>query len=318
MLLWGMNVTWLKIIVSNGDPLTMQTMRVLLAGITVFIILLLMKQKLLVPEMPWKYIFIGCFFGVICHHVFLAYGIERTSAMKTAIISGLSPLFTAFIAVVFKDTIMTKTKFIGFSLGGIGVLIAVVHDVTQLSKLQIGDFFVFMSFFLQAFSFIAIRRATKIIPPMLMTGWMLIMGSSVLLIFTMIVNPTSYQSFLSLTPFVWTIFLLSAILATAIGHTLYNLCIKHIGAAESAIFTNFNTMFALIGAALFLHEVITLQQLLGCFIIISGVIIGASNLELKAFRLRIWRTTIQQDEGIKEKNKESADSLSKEEETLHE
>lgn len=315
MLLWGMNVTWLKIIVSNGDPLTMQTMRVLLAGITVFIILLLMKQKLHVPNMPWKYIIIGCFFGVICHHVFLAYGIERTTAMKTAIISGLSPLFTALIAVIFKDTIMTKTKFIGFSLGGIGVLIAVVNDVTQLSKLQLGDFFVFMSFFLQAFSFIAIRRATKVIPPMLMTGWMLIIGSTVLVIFTTMTNPTSYQSFLSLSPFVWTIFLLSAILATAIGHTLYNLCIKHIGAAESAIFTNFNTMFALIGAALFLNEVITFQQLIGCFIIISGVIIGTSNLELKAFRLRAWRSTRQQEEGLQEKNNESDETLSKEAKT---
>lgn len=315
MLLWGMNVTWLKIIVSNGDPLTMQTMRVLLAGITVFIILLVMKQKLFVPAMPWKYILIGCFFGVICHHVFLAYGIERTTAMKTAIISGLSPLFTAFIAVVFKDTIMTKTKFIGFTLGGIGVLIAVVHDVTQLSSLQLGDFLVFMSFFLQAFSFIAIRRATKIISPMLMTGWMLVIGSTALLIFTTFTNPTSFRSFLSLSPFVWTIFLLSAILATAIGHTLYNLSIKHIGAAESAIFTNFNTMFALIGAALFLNEVITFQQLIGCFIIIAGVIIGTSNLELKTFRLRGWRTSSQQDVPLKSKNEEIDEALSKEVET---
>ncbi|MEO4054423.1 DMT family transporter [Solibacillus sp. CAU 1738] len=290
MFVWGMNVTWLKVIVSNGEPLTMQTMRVFLAGITVFIILKLMKQKLYVQGMPWKYILIGCFFGVICHHGFLAYGIERTTAMKTAIISGLSPLITAFIAVVFKDTIMTKTKAIGFALGGVGVLIAVVDDFTALFKLQLGDFFVFMSFFLQAFSFIAIRRATRVIQPMLMTGWMLVLGSSVLLVFTTIIYPTSFGSFLTLSPFVWTIFLLSAILATAIGHTLYNLCIKHIGAAESAIFTNFNTMFALFGAALFLNEIITWQQLIGCFFIIAGVVIGTGNVDRGVFKRMIsWR-----------------------------
>ena len=72
MFLWGMNVTWLKVIVSNGDPLTIQTARIFLAAITIFIILKLTKQPLYVKGMPFKYILIGCFFGVICHHVFLA------------------------------------------------------------------------------------------------------------------------------------------------------------------------------------------------------------------------------------------------------
>lgn len=281
MFLWGMNVTWLKVIVSNGDPLTIQTARIFLAGIVIFIILKLTKQQLYVKNMPFKYILIGCFFGVICHHAFLAYGIVRTTAMKTAIISGLSPLFTALIAVVFKDTVMTKTKLIGFMLGGIGVLFAVVDDLTELTNLQLGDFLVFMSFFLQAFSFIAIRRATTTISPMLTTGWMLLIGSSILLIFTLVTNIQSYTAFVSFSPLLWLIFFLSAVLATSVGHTLYNLCIKHIGAAESAIFVNFNTIFALIGAALFLHEVITLQQFIGSLIIIAGVIIGTSNLEEK-------------------------------------
>ena len=279
MFLWGMNVTWLKVIVSNGDPLTIQTARIFLAAITIFIILKLTKQPLYRKGMPFKYIFIGCFFGVICHHVFLAYGIVQTTAMKTAIISGLSPLFTALIAVLFKDTVMTKSKLIGFALGGVGVLFAVVDDITELTNLQLGDFLVLMSFFLQAFSFIAIRRATEVISPMLMTGWMLLIGSSILLIFTFATSLRSYGAFVSFSPFIWLVFFMSAILATSIGHTLYNLCIKHIGAAESAIFVNFNTIFALIGAALFLHEIITLQQFIGSLIIISGVIIGTSNLE---------------------------------------
>lgn len=279
MLLWGMNVSWLKMIISNGDPLTLQAIRIFLAAITVFVLLICLRQKIFVPNMPWKYIIIACFFGTICHHAFLAYGIDKTMAMKTAIISGLSPLFTALIAVLFKDTVMTWTKFIGFTLGGIGVLIAVVKDVTSLLELQQGDFFVFMSFFLQAFSFIAIRRGTYTISPLLMTGWMLLIGSLILLMFSIIVQPQSFVVVSNLSWGIWGILLLSAILATGIGHTLYNLSIKHIGAAESAIFTNFNTVFALLGATLFLKEAISIQQLIGCLFIVSGVIIGTGNVD---------------------------------------
>lgn len=288
MLIWGMNVSWMKLIIMSGDPLTLQGLRVFFAALTVFLILKLMKQPLTVMDMPWKYILLACFFGVICHHGFFAYGIEQTTAMKTAIISGMSPLFTAFVAVIFKDTVMTRTKVIGFLLGGIGVLVAIVRDFSDLLNWSLGDVYIFLSFFLQAFSFIAIRRATRIMQPMLVTAWMLLIGSSILLLVSLLINPSSFTVFTKLPPFVLIIFLLSAILATGVGHTLYNLCIKQIGAAESAIFANFNTVFALIFSALLLGEVITLQQFIGSIFIIVGVVVGTGNVE----RFLKWRGKI--------------------------
>lgn len=288
MLIWGMNVSWMKLIIMSGDPLTLQGLRVFFAALTVFLILKLMKQPLTVMDMPWKYILLACFFGVICHHGFFAYGIEQTTAMKTAIISGMSPLFTAFVAVIFKDTVMTRTKVIGFLLGGIGVLVAIVRDFSDLLNWSLGDVYIFLSFFLQAFSFIAIRRATRIMQPMLVTAWMLLIGSSILLLVALLINPSTFKVFTKLPPFVLIIFLLSAILATGVGHTLYNLCIKQIGAAESAIFANFNTVFALIFSALLLGEVITLQQFIGSIFIIVGVVVGTGNVE----RFLKWRGKI--------------------------
>lgn len=285
MLIWGMNVSWMKLIITSGDPLTLQALRVFLAALTVFLILKLMKQPLTVTNMPWKYIMLACFFGVICHHGFFAYGIEQTTAMKTAIISGMSPLFTAFVAVIFKDTVMTRTKGLGFLLGGIGVLIAVVRDFSDLINWALGDVYMILSFFLQAFSFIAIRRATRVMQPMLVTAWMLLIGSSILLLMALLINPSNFTVLTKLSPLVLTLFLLSAILATGIGHTLYNLCIKQIGAAESAIFANFNTVFALIFSALLLGEIITLQQFIGSVFIIVGVIVGTGNVE----RFLKWR-----------------------------
>lgn len=279
ILLWGLNVTWLKIIVSNGEPITIQSVRIFLAGITVFLILLLMKQKVFVKNMPWKYILIGSFFGVICHHAFMAVGIEQTTGTKTAIISGLSPLITALIAVIFKDTVMTISKLVGFLLGGLGVCIAVIQSFHEILNIELGDILVFLSFLLQAFSFIAIRRGTRTISPLLMTAYMLTIGSVILLISSLFIYPTSLSAFMTSDFQFWSIFILSGVFATGVGHSLYNLCIKHIGTAESAIFVNLNTVFALFGTALLLNEIISIQQLIGTMIIIIGVIVGTSNIE---------------------------------------
>ena len=290
MILWGINTPWMKIIIASGDPLTLQATRVFIASLVIFIILKSLRKSLLVPNMPWKYIWIGAFFGVMLHHGFYAFGIDKTTAMKAGIINGLSPLFTAMAAVIFKDTIMTRTKFIGFALGFSGILVAIVKGWNDLFAWEIGDIYIFLSFFLQSFSFIAIRRATKVIQPMLMTAWMQFVGSLVLVAVAIIIQPSNFLVFTTMPSNVFIIFLLSGIVATGIGHTLYNLCIQQIGAAESAIFSNFNTIFSLIASAIILNEVLTLQQFFGCLLVVLGVLTGTGNME----RLIRWRRTAKQ------------------------
>ena len=285
MLCWGLNVTMLKVLTANFEPLIMQGVRVFIAGATVFLLLWLFKQKLSVPNMPWKPIFVATFFGVICHHFFMAVGIAGTTATKATLICGLSPLITALIAIVFRASTFTVFKTIGFILGFVGIGIAVVDDMSNLASLELGDLFVFLSIFLQAFSFFAIRKGTEVIPPILMTAYMLTIGSAVLILMGLIYDAKAYAKFLHVDLSVMGIFIASAVLATAIGHSLYNIAIKHIGAAESAIFTNFNTVFALMGAYIFLGEKMHMQQYIGCLLIIAAVIVGTGGVDEK---LRRW------------------------------
>ena len=281
MLWWGLNVTMLKVLTAHLDPLIMQSVRITLAGITIFLLLFLFRQKVYERQMPWKSIFIALFFGVVCHHSLLAIGIAQTTATKTTLICGLSPLLTALLAIIFRASTFTTFKTIGFLLGFIGIGIAVVEDPTNLTSLSLGDFYVFLSIFLQAFSFFAIRKGSQVISPILMTAYMLVIGGSVLIGMGLIYDASAYQAFLQIDGTVWAVFVASAVLATAVGHSLYNLAIKHIGAAESAIFTNFNTLFALIGAYIFLGESMHAQQYIGCAFIICAVIIGTGGLDIK-------------------------------------
>ena len=75
------------------------------------------------------------------------------------------------------------------------------------------------------------------------------------------------------------IFFASAIIATAIGHMIYNNAIGKVGVAESAIFINFNPFFALIGAVIFLDEQITASQIFGFIFILVGVLFGSGAFE---------------------------------------
>ena len=115
--------------------------------------------------------------------------------------------------------------------------------------------------------------------PVLLTGYMLFIGSLVLFVMGLIMEPSGLASLTNTTPYIWVIFLFSAIFATGLGHMVYNYAISQIGAAEASIFLNLNTLFSIVGAALLLGEIIKPVHYLGFILIVSGVILGSGTLE---------------------------------------
>lgn len=279
MLFWGLNVSLLKLLINEIPPLVMQGTRIFVAGITLFIILLVLKKQIIYKEMPWKLLLLASFLGVIAHHSLLATGMQETTAIKTSLILGLAPLITAIIAVLTRSTSLTVISFCGFVIGFIGIVVAVVDNVSEVVSVVAGDFLVLVSIIAQALSFFVIRRITLTIPPIVVTAYLLTIGSLILMVFSFIINPKSYAVFTQLDMTIWGVFIFSAVFATAVGHSLYNSMIKKIGTAETAIFTNLSTIFALIGAAVIIGEEIHLSQIIGCLLIVIGVLIGTGGVE---------------------------------------
>lgn len=279
MFFWGINVSLLKLLVNEISPVVMQGTRIFVAGITLFLILLIWKKQIIYKEMPWKLVFLASVLGVIAHHSLLATGLQQTTAIKSSLILGLAPLITATIAVITRSTSLTKIRFFGFVIGFAGISVAVVDDVSAVTGLVFGDLLVLASIIVQALSFFVIRRITLTIPPLVLTAYMLTIGSLFLMLFSVVITPKSFEIFLNLDTTLWGVFIFSAVFATAVGHSLYNLMIKRIGTAETAIFTNLSTIFALIGSAAILGEDMHISQVIGCLLIIIGVLIGTGGLE---------------------------------------
>ncbi|WP_269758008.1 DMT family transporter [Thalassobacillus sp. C254] len=133
----------------------------------------------------------------------------------------------------------------------------------------------------QALSFIFIRQATSTISPALMTGYMFIVGSFFLLGLSVVFEPNGIKEMFTAPLYVWAIFIGSAVLATALGHQLFNGAIQKIGAGETAVFNNFVPFFGLVSSALLLGENITMPQIASFIFIVIGVLFGTGYVEKK-------------------------------------
>lgn len=279
MMIWGFNVSAIKVIIQDFMPITITALRIFTASITAFVVLGFMGIFRLPKGSEWIFILGGTVLNVVFHHYFLAAGLTRTTATNAGLILGMGPLLTVIMSMLFLRQKPTIIRVIGFILGTLGVSFTVLAGSTGISSVNLGDIQVLLSIFSQALSFILITQAAKSMDTRLLTGYMLFIGSIVLFCISLWREPNGLASLTNGTTFVWLIFLYSGVIATGLGHLIYNYAIGRVGPAESSIFLNLNTFFSILGAVIFLNEVLVIAHFIGLILIISGVILGSGGLE---------------------------------------
>lgn len=276
MIVWGLNVVFVKVLVHEFPTATMTAFRIMVAGLVNMCIVLLSRKMKKMTKQEWVYILLGTFLGVVCHHYFLAQGLVLTEASSTVLILALSPVTTFILAVLFLGDKLTKWRSIGIGLAFIGVMFI---QGGGSFNIHLGEIYVFIAMFVQAISFIYIKKASHTLDSIQITALMLLIGSFGLFIISFIIEPGRIGEMFGASAFNYFIFLVSAILATAIGHVIFNAAIQRIGAGQAAIFNNFVPFFGLISAAIFLGENIYWYQSFGFIFIVFGVLFGSGYAE---------------------------------------
>ena len=278
MVIWGFNLPLLKYLVTVVSPVTMTSLRIFLAAITVFIILSAFRIVRLPSRAEWKYVLLGSLLNVVLHHYFLNIGLVRTTGTNAGLILGTGPILTVISVAVILRNYPSKIQWLGL-LSGLAGVSSVVLASGGVSGLALGDSFIFIAILTQVLSFLVIAKAAKTLDPRLLTAYMLLFGSLMLFLISLIQEPGEIRAFATVPPVFWLGLVTSAILGTAVGHMLYNYSVGQVGPSKAAIFINLNTLFSLLGSALFLGESITIRHLIGLILIITGVILGSGAAE---------------------------------------
>lgn len=279
MVVWGFNVVAIKALVSHFPPVLITSLRIFTAAIVVFIFLFYGKlfKKLTVKQLGA--IFMASLFGVLGHHIFLAIGLTQTTASNAGLILGLVPLATSICAILFLGDRLTILRFIGILFAFVGVSFIVLNGNSKLGGFSFGDILVFGGVITQAISFVLIKKLTTAMESRQVTGVMLVFGAFLLFFSSLILEPGEVNQLSGQPTYIWLVFFASAIIATGVGHLIYNYAIHRLGAGETAIFINLTPFFALVGSAFFLGEQILVTQIFGFIFIIIGVVLGTGTVD---------------------------------------
>lgn len=278
IVIWGLNVVMIKYL-AFFPPALIAAIRMSIAALTLLPIVLWKTGKVKITPKDWGYITAVGITSIALHQIFIAWGIQHTTAGTASLILGLNPLATALLAIPVLSEKLTKRKALGIILGFTGVLLVVATNSQGVSFNGWGDLLVFISMLLYVIGGLLIRKVTaRGIPVLTVTAYSHLIASILLWATAATIYPIDVFLHIDTRPFTWLVIGTSAVLATGIGTLGWNYGIRQLGAGRTAIFLNGMPLTSLLFAALLLDEDLKIYHAVALLLIIMGVYLGSQKV----------------------------------------
>ncbi len=279
MVLWGVNVSAVKVLTVSFEPLTLAALRMVVACVALSAIVLWRRGGLPVLSARQLVVLTACaFLMVYANQILFAQGLSRSTATNGALIMALSPLVSALLAALVFSERFTPRRILGVALGFGGVAAVVLsHPGAGLSSAGIGDLMLALAVVSFAIGGVGVQRLARQIDALSMS-WVIYMIGALMLVVHAALGPSPLGA-AQLSPgapgaWPWALVLFSGIAATAAGNLIWNRAIAVIGIARTAVFLYWVPVFGVGFAVLLLGETPTWWHLLGFAAVMTGTWLG--------------------------------------------
>ncbi|OWW18906.1 DMT family transporter [Noviherbaspirillum denitrificans] len=261
--IWGAAFLFMRIVAPVLGALWTAELRVAIAG-TAMLIFMLVTGRNMQFRANWKqYLILGTLNSAIPFALF-SYAALTLPAGYSAILNATSPLWGALVGAAVLGETLTTRKIAGLVTGVIGVaflvrlgpaafspqvMIAALACVTAALCYGIAGAY-------------SKKKSSGIAPPLMATGSQL--GAALALLPFASLSPIRGE----ITPFVMVIVLMLALLCSAVAYFIYFRLIADLGPTKALTVTFLIPLFALVWGAVFLHEEINFNTLVGCALVV--------------------------------------------------
>ena len=273
-ILWGGSFFFIEVLVEHLPPLTIVTLRVGLAAITLWLIILARKYEIPSTLKAWTALIIVGFLNNALPFTLITWGQTHINSGLSSIFNATTPFFTVLVAgALLADERVTQNKLLGVLIGILGVSILIGLDALKgITGSLFGQLAVLGAAISYAFAGVFARRfkALGISPLMVATGQ--VTTAAFMLIPLTILIDKPWNLTLPPTPIIGAMLGL-ALLSTVVAYILYFRLIASAGATNAALVTFIIPISAILLGVFILGETFTATQALGMVLIGLGLIV---------------------------------------------
>ncbi|WP_236249647.1 DMT family transporter [Lysinibacillus sphaericus] len=267
-LLWGGNFVVAKTLVAHASPLTLTTVRWLIAVIVLVPLVWWKEKKLVPPKQAIVPLMLMGVTGVAFFNIFQFLALERTTSTNAGLISTMNTISIALFSFVLLKEKITKWQLSAMILSLFGVVLVLSKGDWQLLldfQFNTGDLWMLAAVCVWGLYSVCSKWAMQTTSPLMATFYAGIFGVLMLLPFT----STDFTFTNVNTSFILSM-LYTGIISTVVCMVFWNIGVQKLGATTSGIFLNFNPIFTALLAYLFIGENMSWLQGIGGLVVIVG------------------------------------------------
>ena len=261
-LCWGTSFAIIKDIIDAIPPFTLMMLRF---GFSTLLLSLLYGARLrgMTRRHLRNSLAIGGFLAAA--FVALVLGIQRTTASHQSFLVGACVIFVPFLAWLVHGRRPDGYAFGGAALATAGIALLTLDASFTMNP---GDLLSVFCAVAYAAHMVAIERLGRDGDPIASTIVQFAVTSLVFVVLTVLFEPLRIH----LTPKLWKSLAYLVVFTTVIAFTVQNVAQKHLSSTSTALILTLETAFGGVFAVLYLHERLTLKMLLGCAVILAGIL----------------------------------------------
>ena len=273
---WGANLSVVKLLLVQMEPLLVSVLRMLVAAVAVAAVVAWRR-------MPWPQLsrrqwgaLAGCaFLMVYINQIFFVHGVAGTNAANAALIIALNPLVSSLLAVVLLGDRLSPPRILGVALGFGGVAAVVLHRPGMaLGGAGVGDLLVLCSVTTWVLGGVMVQRLARGIDPLFISAVLNVIGTALLLVHVGLrPSPLVYDAS-RIDGMTVLLIGVSGLLATALGGIVWNRALMVLGVARTALYSYWVPIFGVLFAVLLLGEPLTVWHGVGLAAVLAGTWLG--------------------------------------------
>lgn len=271
--LWGGSFFFIAVAVKAVPPLTLVTLRVSLAAVTLYVLLRILGQNLPSDRKIWRAFFGMAVLNNVVPFCLLVWGQTHIASGLASILNATTPIWTVIVAhFLTHDEKMTGPKILGIIFGFVGVITLIGSSVFKNfgvgSLAEIACLAATLSY---ALAGIYGRRfkAMNVSAPVTATG-SLTAAALVLMPISLFIDRPWHLAMPGAN--IWLAILGLAVLSTALAYLLYFRLLADVGATNLLIVTFLIPVTAILLGALVLGERLQFNQFVGMGCIALGLV----------------------------------------------
>ena len=269
--MWSLSFIFYRIGVPEFGSLAFASLRVVLAGLTMLVFVLISKKNRQGIRENWKALTLVGMFSAAIPFILFAFSARSVNAGVLAVLNASVPMISGFIASVFFKDRLSKKQILGLVIGVIGVVILMSENLFGEQGATSGSGLLPMAYALLACVGYAAganitRNYLEKVSPVAITAGSLIIASVIMLPVAIYEFP--YGKSISLTA--WVAVICIGVFSTAIALIFMNQLIKSIGPVRATSITLVIPIFAIILGYLLLGEALDTPAIIGSMVILFG------------------------------------------------